>query len=659
MSEIDLRFDATDDGAVPAGDGPRPATDGASRATGATPDEGAHGAPPAPPAGSTVAAPAADSAVSGGRPGRPLAAKLNLEGAAAALRALPYGGVDDGALSLRLPPAIHATISPVVAALRWGAVMFAMVAAVTRANKGDYAVVSAVSVVLFVTTWRTLRPVRLGSERWRDRGLAISDTVWIGLAVGWSGAFSSPFIFCVLACAGVGAFGWGLRAGLALVAVGGVSMAVGSLFGDDGFEPFSGQAPAISASVVLAVALIGFARARLLDAEGRRVTLAGQLDLLTDTNDLLRILNQLARTLPQSLDLREAMAHAREELRRTFDADVVALVAFDDVTGEWAPHITDGCAMRPSATTEDLPARLAEAVGAERAVLRASLTPGSGLAPRSGSGVYAAIRTRDRVVGVLGVEHRVPGTFGARHARLMDGLGDVLALTLDNARSFRRLRMLGADEERSRIARDLHDRLGQWLSYISFELERIITTSGEAPSELDRLYGDVQTAIGELRETLRQLRAEVTEDRSFAAVARELVERFNARTDGDALATLEVAHPEARLAPRIENELLRVLQEALSNVAKHSRADTVTVTWDVADGVATLTIADDGVGFDTDRGVRDSAYGLVGMRERADVAGARLAIESTPGRGTTIVVTAGTGKAGSDKAGRIWEETSS
>jgi signal transduction histidine kinase len=343
------------------------------------------------------------------------------------------------------------------------------------------------------------------------------------------------------------------------------------------------------------------------------------------------------------------MAHAREELQRTFDADVVALVAFDDLNGEWTPHITEGCAMRPSASTADLPPRLAQAVDAERPVLHASLAPGSGLAARSGSGVYGAIRTRDRVVGVLGVEHRVPDTFGPRHTRLMDGLGDVLALTLDNARSFRRLRMLGADEERSRIARDLHDRLGQWLSYISFELERIITTSGgDGSGELDRLYTDVQTAIGELRETLRQLRSEVTEERSFAVVARELIDRFNARTDGQASASLSVAHPEARLAPRIENELLRVLQEALSNVAKHADARAVTVDWDVADGAATLTVTDDGVGFDTDRGVRDSAYGLVGMRERADVAGARLSVRSAPGEGTTITV----------KAGRIWEDTS-
>lgn len=228
----------------------------------------------------------------------------------------------------------------------------------------------------------------------------------------------------------------------------------------------------------------------------------------------------------------------------------------------------------------------------------------------------------------------------------MAGLSDVLALTVDNARSFSRLRTLGADEERTRIARDLHDRLGQWLSYINFELERIIDTSDTTDTrstELDRLHRDVQTAIDELRETLRQLRAEVTEDRSFAVVAAELVERFNSRTRADKgpVATLTVANPGRRLAVRVESELLRILQEALSNVAKHAKASSVGVTWKVLDGAGTLVVADDGLGFSPDKGTRDSAYGLIGMRERVDVIGARLAVTSSPGAGTTITVRAG------------------
>jgi signal transduction histidine kinase len=106
-------------------------------------------------------------------------------------------------------------------------------------------------------------------------------------------------------------------------------------------------------------------------------------------------------------------------------------------------------------------------------------------------------------------------------------------------------------------------------------------------------------------------------------------------------ARLVVVHPGNRLAVPVENELLRILQEALNNVGKHAQADSVVVTWDVDGGRFSLTITDDGRGFDTARGVRDSAYGLVGMRERADVIGAQLSLDSDPGVGTTVRVVAG------------------
>ena len=114
------------------------------------------------------------------------------------------------------------------------------------------------------------------------------------------------------------------------------------------------------------------------------------------------------------------------------------------------------------------------------------------------------------------------------------------------------------------------------------------------------------------------------------------------RDRSDLTITLHVAHPEHRLSVPIENELLRILQEALANVEKHAKATSVDVYWDVdAAGHGVLTIVDDGAGFDLASGVRETAYGLVGMRERADVIGARLKIESEPALGTTITVIAG------------------
>ncbi len=567
---------------------------------------------------------------------------LTLEDALTALRAAPYGGMDDAARGLRLGPAIQATVSPVITAMRWGSTMFGMIYAATRANEGDGAVVLTLAVVLFLTTWRTLRPIRLGSARQLDLMLAFSDAALVGAAVGVSGGFESPFAFSLLAVAAVAAFGWGARSGLAALAVGVALLAIGTLLGSAPFRPLDLQVLAMVGSFLVTTVLAGLGRDRLIDAEKRRQLLAGRIDQLLETNDLLSYLNQVARSLPMSLDLREALAMARNQIRDAFDARVVALLVCDDATGEWVPYIADGCALGPYSSVEDLPPALRMALGSDIPIVvrdTAARAAPEMLGRGSESGVYTTVRARERTLGVLAVEHPEAGRYTPRDARLFDIFSDIVALTVDNARSFSRLRTLGADAERTRIARDLHDRLGQYLTFISIELERIIGSSDQPNEELEKLHGDVHHALDELRETLRQLRSSVSEGRSLAAAARDLVTRFNER--GTTLASLTVSDPTARLPVPIENELLRILQEALSNVAKHANAKNVAVTWAVHQDRGTLTISDDGRGFDPASSVRDSAYGLVGMRERADLVGARLRIHSQPGQGTTVTINAG------------------
>lgn len=676
---------------------------------------------------------------------------LSVDEAGTILRAVPYGGVDDSARALRVPPAVQATVSPVIVAIRWAAVMYGLVyAAFKVAGERDMGVVYALVVVLFLTSWRTVRPIRLAGGRRIDVALAFTDTILVGAAVGISGGFDSPYIFSVLACAAVAAFGWGILTGCLNLAVGVVALYALLPFSVDGLTTPGNQVFAMSLLLLLAVVLAGLLQSRLLEAERKRENLSGRLDLLTEANDLLHLLNKVARTLPESLDMREAMHKTRFEIQRAFEADAIAVVVYDDLKDEWAPQITEGCALRPSSTADELPIGLRQAIEAKRPVLipdfdamgprtaaapaprpevepypetvervvaeldelravvasvegelsevapatdedededefdeadlddvddvdvdlddeldddldvapdestvedvpavaapgprRPGLHPPShvGVGTRTRCGLYSAVRNRGELIGAIAIEHRTARHYTDRHSRIIGGLGDVLALTVDNARSFGRLKTLAAEEERSRIARDLHDRLGQWLSYISFELERIITSSTEDSEELDRLYTDVQTAIDELRETLQQLRSVVTAERPLAKVAEDLIARFNRR--GETVAHLRVTSPGQRLPVRVENELLRVLQEGLSNVAKHAQADTVEVIWTVEDGEGTLTIRDDGRGFDAATGVRDSAYGLVGMRERADMIGARVDIESAPGLGTTVTVLAG------------------
>lgn len=552
--------------------------------------------------------------------------------------------MDEATRSIALPPSVRASVSPTISALRWGAVGYGLVLSTPAVLDGSYAAVATLAVCLFITTWRTIIPIRLGSTTASERLAAYGDVVVLAFATGYGGGLESPFIFTAMIALVVVSFGWGYLDGGVALAIGCLSMLVGVAVGaGDVTNQFSDQrAATICLTVILAVLTAAAVRSRLLESERRRIALAGQVESLSEANGLLTLVNSVARTLPTSLTLREALHTAQRQISDTFDARVVCLLTLDENAEEWVPKLAEGCVLRPAYRTEMLPEPLAEALRRDEPLLRSDMegvASSDRLSEQSGSGIYVRLETRNVTIGLLGLEHPELAHFDERDIRVLVGLAEVLALTIDNARWFGRLRSLGAEEERIRLARDLHDRLGQWLTYIGFELERIMATESARVEDLDRLHHDVQAALDELRETLRQLRSGVTEAQPFSEVARDVVNRFGERSDLDA--RLVVLHPDRRLPVPVENELLRILQEALNNVGKHAKADSVEVIWNVDGANFELTVRDDGRGFETARGVRDSAYGLVGMRERADVIGAHLFIDSRPGGGTTVRVVAG------------------
>ena len=322
--------------------------------------------------------------------------------------------------------------------------------------------------------------------------------------------------------------------------------------------------------------------------------------------------------------------NTRRELIETFDARRIALLSYED--GTWSPVLQDGFGYPPEMPTAALPPELRHALNATVVIRLDDL---SLVSNRQGCGLYVRLVIRNTDTGLLAVEHTQPGYYDDRDAELLTGMSNVLALTLANARSFNRLRSLAENEERTRIARDLHDRLGQYLTYIAIELERI--NRAEPSTELKELHEDVQGAISEFRGTLLELRAAVTPEKPLSLVLSEVVERFSARSELD-VTLVAPDNPGNRLPPRVENELLRIAQEALTNIEKHAKASKVHVAWSVSGGTGVLVVQDDGRGFDPTQGIRGNAYGLVGMRERATSVGALLTISSKPEQGTVITV---------------------
>lgn len=547
-----------------------------------------------------------------------------------------FDGDETHHVDLDISSSVRSMLSPLIASLRWCAVVLGTALTASDAANGDVGLVVTTSICLYLTTWRTMRPLRLGSPERVQWVFGITDAALLGAAVGLNDGLRSPFVLCLATAAAVAGFGWGVRHGLAALGAGVVSMVISATISSGSLGLDDEMGWVVLATTAIIVVTLGTVRTRLVETEQRRVQLAGRIDALAETNQLLHVLNRVARTLPSSLDLQQAVEATRNQLSDTFGATVIGLLTLSEVNDTWAPLLAEGLAIPPTVAKEGIPDHLKACLDAEGPLLVADVSR-HGLGAASGSGVYTALRTRGKVVGLLAIEHPTPGQYTERDARLLAGLAEALALTIDNARWFRRLRILGAEEERARIARDLHDRLGQWLTYISFELERINTSSGAESNELDALHQDVQRAIDELRETLRQMRTSVTGEQPLAQVAGELIDRFRTRTG------IEIefrADGEGdRFPVAVENELLRIMQEALNNIDKHANATNVTIAWQVGDRVGRLTISDDGDGFDESRGVRETAFGLVGMRERAEVIDAELQVTSSPGTGTTIDVT--------------------
>ena len=147
--------------------------------------------------------------------------------------------------------------------------------------------------------------------------------------------------------------------------------------------------------------------------------------------------------------------------------------------------------------------------------------------------MIVGLRTPDRVVGLVAIEHRAPDRITSNDAELFARIASSLALAVDNARWFGRLRTLGAEAERARIARDLHDRTAQSLAYIGFELDRLVEPLQPTP-RCPSCTGSCARSSCELRETLYQLRTTVTEEEGFVPLAEPYLKRWSDRTGIDA-----------------------------------------------------------------------------------------------------------------------------
>ena len=260
--------------------------------------------------------------------------------------------------------------------------------------------------------------------------------------------------------------------------------------------------------------------------------------------------------------------------------------------------------------------------------------------PRMRSFLGVPLLFKGDIVGAFYLTDK-EGGFDDADVDLVRGLAAHAAVVIENARLFEASRERSITEERSRLARDLHDALTQRLFSLNLTLEAAAATAvGADPAPtveaIHQAQGLVESALAELRTLIFELRPAALEADGLIGALRKhaaLLSRAHAVP-----VTVTDARPPGSPGPSAagERELWRVAEEALSNALRHAGASEIRITVE-GDGVTVLSVADNGVGFDPDaRSIAARRLGLVSMRERIEAASGIFEIVSAPGQGTTV-----------------------
>jgi len=257
---------------------------------------------------------------------------------------------------------------------------------------------------------------------------------------------------------------------------------------------------------------------------------------------------------------------------------------------------------------------------------------------------------RDRLLGTLTVDKHGPGSsFTKGEQGVLRLFTAQAAIAIENARLYERVRtgrerlqrlsrrlVELQESERRSIARELHDQIGQLLTGLKLLLEM---SASVRPEKLTPPLSEAQALVNELivrvREMSLNLRPSMLDDLGLLPALLWHFERYTTQTN--VRVNFQHSGLDRRFSPEIETAAYRIVQEALSNVARHARTPEVTVRIHVGSEAVDVQVEDKGVGFDPGAVLAaDASIGLAGMRERAQLLGGHLTVESAPGAGTTV-----------------------
>jgi len=404
----------------------------------------------------------------------------------------------------------------------------------------------------------------------------------------------------------------------------------------DPYLPYQGDT--LLVMLIVAIGAVGFSRIAFQRIDRLSVDLRARNVELETRDAALRALQETSVAISTLTDLEPILGLVVKTARDLLNADVAFIVTVAPVAGT---------RLRARSGPAELFAPEAAGGGSGSTAGRrqkggdpAAFVRGDRVRVTEG----VPVRRGDRIIGTLAV-----GSTGERHSDAADletlqALADQAAVAIENDRLHRELRVMAVQDERNRIARELHDGLAQVLGYVNTKSQAAteLLAAGRVPearAQIEELAAAARSIYVDVREAILGLSSPVEPAGGLVAAIRDYAERF---AEASKLAVHVDAQPDAgsALEPEVEDDLFRSVREALTNVRKHAEAQRVTIRVRREDEAVTVEIEDDGRGFDPDRvGAAGSDWphhGLAGMRERAAAAGGTVEWRRAGPRGTLV-----------------------
>jgi signal transduction histidine kinase len=383
-------------------------------------------------------------------------------------------------------------------------------------------------------------------------------------------------------------------------------------------------------------------------------------------NRELSAINSVAETVNRSLDLDKVLAGALDQMLAITEAEVGGICLKEEQSGHLFRKIQRASPEAPH--SEPCP-NLEECLCGQVAKAGEPLITGQAVPGEEGvkanclqngfqSLAILPLKSKDRVQGVLYLASSKPNHFSGSGEGLLAAISHQIGIAVENARLYGEIQqredtrrqllakvISAQEEERKRIARELHDESTQALTALIMSTQ---AAQDALPQGLDREKERLARAKAQAVRVLVEMRQMILDLRPTALDDLGLIPaiRWYAETHLQPLGihfSIKAVGAKRRLPPQIETSLFRISQEAINNVAKHSRAKKTTIQLEVRGEEARCSVEDDGVGFDVEaclaRRDPDQGLGLLGVRERVSLLGGSLTIESGPGKGTKLQVT--------------------